>query len=95
MILSGIILCIVAQNREKVNKNGLALAPQEQKTTADTQKKGEQALFFIRILVVWVTGLEPATSTSQKSRATNCATPRRYNNYTTFFKKSTTLMIKL
>ena len=26
--------------------------------------------------MVWVTGLEPATSTSQKSRATNCATPR-------------------
>ena len=37
--------------------------------------------------VVWVTGLEPATSTSQKSRATNCATPR-YPYYTTLPAKS-------
>lgn len=29
-------------------------------------------------LVVGVTGFEPAASTSQTSRATNCATPRYY-----------------
>lgn len=30
----------------------------------------------VRFLVVGVTGFEPAASTSQMSRATNCATPR-------------------
>ena len=33
--------------------------------------------------LVGVTGFEPAASTSQMSRATNCATPRKHFNYIT------------
>ena len=33
--------------------------------------------------LVGVTGFEPAASTSQMSRATNCATPRKHYNYIT------------
>ena len=41
-----------------------------------SKKETVETLLFQRFLMVEVTGIEPATSWSQTTRATNCATPR-------------------
>ena len=48
------------------------------------------------IFLVGVTGFEPAASTSQTSRATNCATPRKVKNikFLRFFRKWSNLWSK-
>ena len=71
----------------------LLFVSQKAKDHCGYSKKTASCL-FVRILVVWVTGLEPATSTSQKSRATNCATPRRYFYYSTFYLKRGNFMVE-
>ena len=73
---------------------GLFFAKQKTKTTANTQKRKCLHFLFTRILVVWVTGLEPATSTSQKSRATNCATPSRKLIIACFSEKNKYIMVE-
>ena len=47
-------------------------------------------------ILVGVTGFEPAASTSQTSRATNCATPRKVKNieFLRFFRKWSNLWSK-
>lgn len=51
---------------------------EERKEKSEKNKKKRQpSVENCRFFLVGVTGFEPAASTSQMSRATNCATPRK------------------
>ncbi len=67
--------------RERVGNNKQKISPNLAKRTDFLVRKSQ--------ILVGVTGFEPAASTSQTSRATNCATPRKVKNieFLRFFRK--------
>ena len=64
--------------RENDGRQSFSLNFYLSKFTSDKIKKKGFEILISKPKMVGVTGFEPAASTSQMSRATNCATPRKY-----------------